>query len=69
MFHSLLQLKPFGVIIIFYTISSAIAQIQQWPANTVATGSSVHPPSSGGTVGQFAADKAIDNEATTYWSE
>lgn len=67
MFHSSLQREPFGVIIIFYMISSAVAQIQQWPANTLATANTYHPPLSGGAT--RTADKAIDNNAATYWSE
>lgn len=67
--------KSLDVIIIFFTIFSAIAQSsqpqQQWPANTLASASTTHPPLTGGVyvAGQFTPDKAIDNDATTFWNE
>lgn len=77
MFHlSLLEKKPLAVIItIFYTIPFALAQSfqsQQWPIGTLASASTIHAPLTGavpGVPGQFTADKAIDNDATTFWNE
>lgn len=67
--------KPLDVIIIFCTIFFAIVQSsqpeQQWPANTLASASTTHPPNNDVVyvAGKFTTDKAIDNNAATYWNE
>lgn len=67
MFHSSLRLE--AVVVFFYTLSSAIGQSQEWPAGTLATASTTHPPLAGAAEGQFKPNNAIDNDATTKWNE